>query len=395
MNYNSTDILLISYYFAPYSIVGAKRFSYLSDYLVRKGIKTHILTIKEKYIPEKDDTIILNGIIHRTSLFPHYPTSYKKINRIIKIITRFIDPYVGWFLPGIIKGLRLLKKHNIKTVVVTGPPFSSYLIPYFLSFFFKFSLTIDYRDPWFLYIDSSKIEKKSSWFIEKKILDKADTIIFNTNKVKAEYCKLHPKINNKSLVIPNGFIENLLVKPKKLDKDKKVIIYAGNFYGNRTVIPLIKTMIRLSKENEIPDTTLHIFGSIGSKDLEKMKLLNVPQGLIVEHQNVSQYELSQYLEGSDVLYLSQGKDHEYSIPYKLIDYLGVKRPILALTSKNSATEEILRETNCGEIAFVDEPESVYLALKRILLQENKYSFAGTEKYSFKSVENKFSNLLFK
>ena len=392
MKSNSKSVLLISCYFAPYNIVGAKRFSYLSDHLVKNGIDTHVLTIKEKYIPKKDDTLISNGIIHRTSLFPAYPFPYKKLNIIFKPFFNFIDQYIGWFLPGILKGLRIIKRYKIDTVIVTLPPFSSCLIPYFLSFFYKFNFIIDYRDPSKLYRKSS-FGEKFVWFIEKKILSKANKVIFNTNKAQKAYCKLKPDIVTKSSVISNGFFESSKIEPKRLDNERKVITYAGNFYGNRTVYPLIEALIKLSENSGIPCTTLHIFGKISTKDLEKIKSLNTLYGKIVEHENVNQHTLFQYLSGSDVLYITQGKDHEYSVPYKLIDYLSVRKPVLAYTSKNSATQEMIEDTNCGELAFLDEPESLYLALKKILLKENEYSFIGTEKYSYKTVADKFLNII--
>ncbi len=394
---NFDNVLLISYYFAPCNIVGAKRFSYLSSFLYKKGITPHILTIKEKYISKKDSSIFSKGVVHRTSLLPHYPFRWKKLNRVFKIFS-FVDQYIGWFFPGLLKGFFLLMKYKIGTVIVTGPPFSSFLIPCALSFFFKFKFIIDYRDPWILYSGSfSKIRKKINWFIEKKILNKADVIIFNTQKVKSEYNKFGLNLEKKSFVIPNGYLNLPEVEAKLLESDKKVILYAGNFYGSRSISLLSEAIMKLSSE-KIPGIScvaLHIFGSIHAKDSKKLNELNIPSDFIVEHDQVSFNELMQYLKGADVLYVSQGKDHEYSVPYKLIDYLSVKKPILAVTSKNSATQDVVEDMNCGEVAFVDEPESIYNALKNILLKSHKYSFGGIEKYSFNSVFNSYFQLIVK
>ena len=104
-------------------------------------------------------------------------------------------------------------------------------------------------------------------------------------------------------------------------------------------------------------------------------------------------ELLQYLKGADVLYIIQGNEHKYSIPYKLIDYLSVKKPILAVTSKYSATYNIINETESGEAADINESDSIYAALRNILVENKKYSFAGREKYSFENVFNEYLQII--
>jgi glycosyltransferase involved in cell wall biosynthesis len=388
---NNKNVLLISYYFTPDTAVGAKRFSYLSKYMAGQGMTPYVLTIKEKYISPKDYSIHSAGIIHRTNSLPHYPFRWNKLSNIFKKIC-FVDQYIGWFIPAVVKCFTLLRKYKIRTVVVTGPPFSSFLIPYFHSFFFKFKFIIDYRDPWVLYSNpSSKIRRSINWFLEKIILNKADIIIFNTLKTKHEYCRIIPHIEKKSIIIPNGYMPNKQIEAKILEKNKRIIVYAGNFYGNRNINHLIDAIVRLSSEKMF-ELSLHIFGSLSDPDKEKLKLLNIPSSTVKEHKKVSYSELLQYLKGADILYISQNKDHEYSVPYKLIDYLSVKKPVLAVTSKNSATENILREVDCGEISFEDDPESIYCALKTILIAPEKYSFSGVEKYSFDKVANEFITL---
>ena len=187
------NILLISYYFAPNNGVGAKRFSYLSKFLFNEGIKPHILTIKEKYISQIDNSLVSDGIIHRTFLLPGYPIGkWKKLSRAFEILFGQIDNYIGWVLPGIIKGFLLIKKHKFEIVIVTGPPFSSFLIPYVISFFLKFKFILDYRDPWILYLNNdSNFKRKINWFVEKKILRRADLIIFNTKNAMNGYSELN------------------------------------------------------------------------------------------------------------------------------------------------------------------------------------------------------------
>ena len=399
MAYMTVNILLISYYFSPDNRVGARRFSYLSEYLYRKGLNPHVLTIKEKYINQKDSSINSNGIVHRTSLFPSFPLSrFQKVNRAYEILFGQIDNNIGWFLPGIISGFKIIKKYKINTVVVTGPPFSSFLIPYALSFFLKFKLIIDYRDPWTVDDHNggiSRFEKEYNNFFEKLILKEAEKIIFNTLRTKEAYLALNLKfkIEEKSFVINNSYFFENNILPKFLEKDKKVIIYGGNFYGNRRLKYIFEPLIKLFGTEEIKNKiSLHIFGKIHDEDIELLKTLNLTE-IIVEHKKVDYSLLMQYMKGSDILYLSQGEDHRYSIPYKLIDYLTIKKPILAVTSINSSTYNFMKGLDSGIVADIDDPNSIYLALKELLIDGRKFSFKGIEKYSIENTGKEYYRII--
>ena len=80
--------LIISYYFSPDSSIGAKRCSLLSNFFYKKLKVLDILTIKEKYISDKDDTLIFGGKVFRIGYFPRYKSEGKKISD--KIIRRIL-----------------------------------------------------------------------------------------------------------------------------------------------------------------------------------------------------------------------------------------------------------------------------------------------------------------
>ena len=298
----------------------------------------------------------------------------------------------------LIRGFKVIKRYRIETVVVTGPPFSSFLIPYIISFFLKFKFIVDYRDPWILYLSNvSSIRKKINWFFEKKILQKADWLIFNTESAMSGYTKLNSNLclQEKSVVISNAFIEHFDIQPKILEKNKKTLVYAGNFYGGRSITFLFEPIKRLFSEGKLNSRcfSIHIFGIIPNSEWDKIKLYKIPSNMIVNHERIDYNELLQYLRGADILYLSQGDEHKYSIPYKLIDYLSVKKPILAITSEYSATYNIINETNSGEAAIINNSDSIYNSLKNILIDEKKYTFAGREKYSIDFIFNKYFQII--
>ena len=93
------------------------------------------------------------------------------------------------------------------------------------------------------------------------------------------------------------------------------------------------------------------------------------------------------------MYLSQGTDHSDCIPYKLIDYLTIGKPILAVTSVNSATYNIMQELNSGIAADMKDPNSIYSALKELLINEKEFSYKGVDKYSLNNFGEEYYKLI--
>jgi hypothetical protein len=398
-------ILLISYHFSPSNVAGSLRFSYLSNYLTQNDFKVYVLTIKEKYAINKDIQLPHGGKVFRTSMF--LPINLKHQNILTRAYKKFlirflpIDSSFGWFLPGLYKAFYVIIKNKISKVIVTGPPFSSFLIAYFVSIILKVELYLDYRDPWFLdWEDNAKFFKTKvsmRWLnlcIEKSILKRAKEIIFNTMLVKKDYLKSFPQYANKSHVINNAYLNTDGLERKYLESDKKVILYAGSFYGERKLNYIYNPLKRIFNE-KIFDKDLiriHVFGEVPKEDKDLLSSLSL-ESILIEHGIISYVEVLKYMKGADILYLSQGYDHSYCIPYKLIDYLSVKRPILALAPLESSTYEVMKNVDSGEIADISDTESIYHALIRLLAGNNNYSFNGVEKYSWDFATQKYIEVL--
>ena len=394
-------ILLISYHYYPSNAVGAKRFLYLSKLFEEKDKHVIVLTAKEKYYQKSDKTFKGGGEIIRVKMFPPFPVRRNNIfqkgfSRIWEKISP-VDSYIGLVVPGILKGLQIIDDFQIDKIVVSGPPFSSFIIAYILSKWKNKKLYLDYRDPWFLYQGGvSKINRHLNKKLEKKIIQHATKIIFNTELARQAYIKEYKKnnIDSKSILIHNAYLSQNNLVPVKLEDNKKVIMYAGNFYGERNLGCLVKPFTKLVKEKKIQkdNIKIHVFG----KTLEEDNLLfekNYLGDMIVKHEYEQYDKILSYMKGADILYLPQGGDVKYSIPYKFYDYLSVKKPILAVTSLDSATSNIMNELDCGECGEINNEESIYHSLEELLVKNRTYSFKNVEKYSWESIAEKYLNVI--
>ena len=395
------NLLLISYYFFPSNSVGAKRFIYLSKYFEEMGNRIFILTVKEKYYNNFDMSLTPGGKIFRSAMLIPYPI--KKNNIIKKILNRIwetmapVDTFIGHVLPSLFKGLKIVKDFKVDTIVVTGPPFSTFIVGYCLAKLKNLRLVIDYRDPWVFYQQSkSKFHRAVNYYLEKKIINYSRVVVFNTEYAKNGYLNKYFKLNlqNKSIVISNAFELNNISDPIHLETNKKVIVYAGNFYGERRLKYLIKPILRLIDEKRFnkDNLAIHVFGEIQEDDLQILKESNLDE-LTVQHKYESYERIIRYLMAADVLYLPQGEDVKYSIAYKFYDYLSVKKPILAIIPQKCAVADIMNELDCGEIAVINDDDSVYNSLKKLLVEEKKYTFSGYEKYTWENITKKYLKLV--
>ncbi len=114
--------------------------------------------------------------------------------------------------------------------------------------------------------------------------------------------------------------------------------------------------------------------------------------MIFEHKKVTHDKILSYMKGSDILYLPQGDTLKYAIAYKFFDYLSVKKPILSVSSLESAMTDIMDELDCGEKADTS-CDSIYNALYKMLVEKKVYSFKGMENYSWDNITQKYLNII--
>lgn len=398
------NVLIISFYFSPGMIVGGKRFSFLAEIFEKQFGVVDVLTLKEKYYISKDKSLPTVRNIHGTSFFPTYllpdrkPTNsiVKKImGRIWSNLLCLVDPFSGWIFPAFFKALEIVREKEIDIVIVTGPPFSPMLVGWLLTYISRMKLILDYRDPWRRPKQHGPLVRLLSKFLEKMIVRRASAIVFCSHVMKQEFQNTLGRYTNASLhLINNGFSNNEDAPPLFFDKQKKTMLYAGNFYGERRLRPLIHSLREFLDDGLITreNFAFHILGSITSEDQETICKYGL-EDVILSHPFVPYDQMIMYLKGADILYLPSGSDVNYAIPFKFYDYLSVKRPILAVLSRDSAVDTLMREVDCGRVAFVDSEDSIRETLRNMLFENQEYTYSGREKYTWQSIAGQYIDLI--
>ena len=370
-------VLIITYYWPPFSSPGVQRWLKFVKYLDEFNIKPYIYTPDISNINQEDESLMSDipesAVIIKKPIFLFdsilrlfLPNKYNQFNKglipskenltiIDKILLYFRgnffipDPKIFWAN----RSLNFIKKYialnNIDTIITTGPPHSMHLLAQKIKNSTNVKWIADFRDPWTniwyhkkFYFSKSTLAKHK--LLELEVLNDADHIIVTSNTLNDEYSKL---TKTSVSTITNGF-DYSNVNKEVLD-EKFTISHIGSILSDRNPKMLWKVLSKALKEVE------------GFKDLFKLNLIgNVSDEV---RRSVKEFSLekyvkyighipyastSKYLKKSQILLLIQTNRNESNsiIPAKLFEYLNSNRPIISI-SNNKDVKNIITETEVG------------------------------------------------
>jgi glycosyltransferase involved in cell wall biosynthesis len=420
---STKKILIITYYWPPAGGPGVQRWLKFVKYLPDFGYEPHVYIPENPTYPIVDEKLISEVsekaiIIKQKIKEPYRWASFlskkntkkissgiipsKKKQSLIEKVMLWIrgnffipDARVLWVKPSVVFLKEYLEKHQIETIITTGPPHSLHLIGLQLKKQINVEWIADFRDPWTTIgyhkeLLLNKNSEKKHKDLEKKVLHSADKIIVTSPTTKIEFSKLTSKPIE---VITNGYD---VEKVSKSDLDEKFsIAHIGSFLSDRNPRILWKALKELVKENNefATDLQLKLIGKVSQDVLETINEFKLTK-FVSNLGYLSHDEAVVHQRTSQVLLLIE-IDSEATrciIPGKLFEYMVSDRPIVAIGPKASDFETILKETNTGSFFTYDEKENLketIFAHYQLFKQNNlKVYPVGLQYYSRKSLTEK-------
>ena len=284
--------------------------------------------------------------------------------------------------PGIshICGKRIKKKHpNVIWYASFSDPFKN--SPYKKadldnrSIFYKFVYNVG---AWALY--NNKYEEAAIY--------NADKLIFICEEQRdytiAQYPDLDKKeLLNKSIIMPLTYIptwdmyKNLLSKNNKRNKPLQAV-HLGRLYGLRKIDTFLEALKELKEEDDKLEEKIvfHQYSEIQTPDIKKIKEYGL-ENLFILHDKVSYDESIKIMKEADILVLfdslmTKQKLQPY-LPSKIVEYLLLKKPILAICDNNSPSFRMLKEYGFNTMG--SEVETIKSNIKYIINNDfnNDYS----------------------
>ncbi len=376
-------VLIVSYLFPPAGGVPVQRALSLARYLPACGFEVHVLSAGNPTAPTIDAGLVRlipeEVRVHRT-FTPELPFNVKEklwrwfsggratkpraaaasapptrtwksaaAEAVRKIFCP--DPEVVWVPFALRRARRIVARHGIDAVLVTAPPFSSFLIGNSLKRRFPhLTLVSDFRDEWLRFYLStfdfhrrSYVERKAA-AIERATVELSDAVVTVTDSIVGQlrdrYTDQPP---GKFTCIPNGYDPESFrgFKARPHGGSGIVVTHVG------TVYKASSTRYYLDALDRMPDSIRSRFEArlIGRITEEEKSVLEGRKSAVKTLGFLPQAEAFRLMEETDFLLVTMTDPS--ALTGKLFEYLATGKPILAFAPEDGEIARILRETGAG------------------------------------------------
>lgn len=383
-------VLLITYTFPPVGGAGVQRVAKFAKFLPQCGWNVSVLTADNPSVPLFDESLLgdlpSNTVICRAKTWePGYalkvklasrgtsepgaaglkparwsPTKWIKAG--LRRLASFVlqpDPQILWKRNAVNSGLRLLAEMRHEVILVSGPPFSAFLIGHELSRRTGLPLVVDYRDEWDLsnrYWESKQLDRLSCTIqkrMQRSVLRSAAAVIATTQASTFALREACRRVGSRAQVecVYNGFdpddFSSTITSTQPVQSDGIVrVVYLGTLWALTTIAPLVRAMTLLSQTE--PETAAKIrLVVVGRRMPAEMQLLGQLRQLqlqVEEHDYVDHSEAVAIMSSADQLCvtLADVPGAERVLPAKVFEYLAARRPILAIAPRGELWDILQR-----------------------------------------------------
>jgi hypothetical protein len=416
-------VLLVSFYFPPNQAIGSVRPMGLRKYLPQTGWECFVLTPALKSGEREDVQVIETGYVdvfeawkRRLRLNPaktlHSQLKLPEATRAntrhahtfliaqLKQVIAFPDPMKGW-LRFACEKIDQLKTHNFDAVITTAPPPSAHVIGRYAKKTLKCPWVADFRDLW-----TQNLEKRLPILrpverrLERKLLAQADAVVTVSDDWASQLRTAYPRAPVHT--VTNGFDpENFPHGETKLT-DRFTITYAGLLYqGKRDPGLLLEALRELLQEGLIQRgrLCLRFYGPIEPWFTTRVQKLGLSDVLEAPGVISRQAALERQRESQLLLQLGWYDQREKGQHTgKLFEYLGSRRPIVAVGGAPGAMSEVLEHTQAGvHLQTKSEVKEYLLACYREYESEGQIRYQGQEdaimQYSHMEMAKRYAEIL--
>lgn len=395
LNICMKNLLITAYYFPPSGGPGVQRVLKHVKYLPEFGWKPHVLTVSNGDFPARDESLLKeipdNVYVRRTKIYEPYmlyrlltgrkPGSaidvnvIKKENQKIGIKDRFAelirstffipDARIGWLATARKAVREIINQQSIDAVYSSSPPYTCSLIGRYAKKRFGLPWIAGFRDPWTEFISSPK-----RWFLpamidkifEKSVFTTADAVECAWEGIIKDALSKYPDLNvEKFYHVPNGFdsADYPFIEEKK--NEKFTITYTGSMYGRRNPSAFFEALEILIKNKliELQKFKLKFIGRFGDEVHNMFQSVSFRNSIEVINY-MPHKESIIHLMTSDALLLvvDESKESNEIVPGKVYEYMGTKKPVLAIAPKESAIDKLMKETKAGLVAHQTELQKI-------------------------------------
>lgn len=248
--------------------------------------------------------------------------------------------------------LRVIRANPaIEAIVVNADPFAAALVGAWLHKRTGLPLIQDFRDIWApCKLRRPRRPLPQRWLedkMERFCFEQAAHILINTQVSLNDYRLFYPDLPaEKFSLLRNFFDEGLVSHGQHPGWDRFTLLHLGNFSRFRLADPLVRALAR-AVELGLPRAEVQVVstGDYGGGALKLAEQLGVADLLRTEVP-LPYHQIGAICQAADVLVYVAEPDADQRIASKFYDYLGARRPVLAV-SDNPECQQIIDQVGAG------------------------------------------------
>jgi len=398
-------VLVISYRFPPQLSTRSVQVARWIKFMPRYGWKPVVVCADEHSIYNtRIDTMLLRLVSPDTKVVRVKSFEPKIAMALAARVAPFLlylpDTAVGWYRPAYRKALALLKEEPFDLICSCAYARTSNLVGLKLKRETGLPWVAYFSDPWVdsLGHDYDPITGYINRRMERAVMAEADAIVFVSEGMRQLVMKKYPQQwLVKSFIVSQCYDPELVASAKDCKKepgdDRFTITFTGNLYaGRRSLAPLFQAIRYIL--NQYPDIYRHLAIQIvgGVKDAHRRLIREFGIDKVVSVVGTVPYlESLAYMAKADVL-LSLDSPSWGSImlhPSKVAEYLGFRKPILAITPLDAGWAPVIRQLG-GIVVSPDDIDGIEQAIMTLY---QDYNQGNLSTYSYSDEDTKAYNAI--
>jgi glycosyltransferase involved in cell wall biosynthesis len=275
------------------------------------------------------------------------------------------------FRPWVRDAARAARALKPRTVVTFGQPMSDHLAGLQLKRGAGMHWIAHFSDPWTAnpFRTDGRFARWANRRLESAVLRGADALVFTSEEtVDVVLSGSRAGLRAKTHVLPHAIEPGAYPDlPARDGSEPLVVRHLGAFYGARTAAPLLRALSTLAEGDPgvLAEVRVELWGNAATPVQETPEFRALPPGVVSVNGVVPYARSLELMRGADLLVVVDAPaEVSVFLPSKLIDYVGARRPLLALTPPGAASS--LVQAAGGHVARPDDPRACADALRAAL-----------------------------
>ncbi len=399
-------VLIITYHFPPNAEVGSRRPLALANYLPDFGWEPTILTVREPdhvNIDPQTTKELRPGVRVVRTFSLELPRLARKLRGaksskcspghsreeqysgagLVDRLNRFAydwvylpDKRIGWIPFGLAAALRLHASLKFDAVLTTSPPHSVHLIGLaFVGVHPAVPWLVDFRDLWTRNTTLARTDLPRRMAVERAlerlVLSRAARVVTTSEASRRDVEEIFPvPPKGKVMAIPNGYEPWLAeaVRDRRPNGRFRLSV-TGRIYPG-TVRPLLRGLeLALQLEPKMRQSVeVLLMGHPDDPDIRRVPRRLQPFVRVEPFGNKYRAAKMQAESALLVCYVPDGPFAEGWIPYRLVEYISRKRPVLLIGERGEAWDVVTR----SGVGAAVRPSDVEAVAESILSAYRRY-----------------------